>query len=341
MLQSAALRYNQAKINSLSYKCAQVGLLSLLSKDKSFALPIIGNPTLNKLGLHTLRIRLADLALSIRRFQVAGFNRPAEYSEFKQNGVLVLDNFLPNGEFQQLLTEIRSTMNKVDETDPIQNYGDQGFGQKHNFKWGFDRFDGDTLNRFYSITDQHPNTQAFVNNPRLTKLTRYLAGTYHDESKYDVYKLHHGKEDSNADSQKLIHRDTFHSAIKLWYFLEDVKPEHGPFHYAAGTNRMSRNRLAWEKQRSIKASLENTGGAFRISEPELNDLKDGQLKSFPVKANTLVIADIRGFHCRGAALENQDRLSIYANIRPSPYLFAFNAGTFKKMAKIFKGKQKT
>ena len=310
-----------------------MGILSVFSKDKSFALPIIGSPLLNKLGLHTFRISLADTLLKLRRLQVSGFSRPDEFTEFKQNGVLALDNFLPEAEFQKLLAEIKSTMQVVDEQYPIQNYGDQGFGQKHNFKWGFDRFDGDTLNRFYSITDQQPHTQAFVNNKRLKSITRYLAGTYHDESKYDLYKLRHGKEDSNADSQKLIHRDTFHSAIKLWYFLEDVKPEHGPFHYAAGTNRMSRKRLAWEKQRSIKASLENKGGAFRISETELNKLKDGQLKSFPVKANTLVIADIRGFHCRGAALENQDRISIYANIRPSPYLFAFNAGTFKKIAK--------
>ena len=338
MLLSHALRYNHTIIYSLSHRCAQVGLLSLLSKDKSFALPIIGNPTLNRLGLHTFRIRLADLALSIRRFQVAGLNRPAEYAEFKKNGVLALDNFLPEDEFQQLLAEIKSTMNCVDQINPIQNYGDQGFGQKHSFEWGFDRFDGDTLNRFYSINDQQPKTQAFVNNKRLKSITRYLAGTYHDENKYDLYKLHHGKEDSNADSQKLIHRDTFHSAIKLWFFLEDVKPEHGPFHYAPGTNRMTHKRLAWEKQLSIKASLENKGGAFRISESELNELKDGQLKSFPVKANTLVIADIRGFHCRGAALENQDRISIYANIRPSPYLFAFNAGKFKKIAKIFKRK---
>ena len=313
-----------------------MGIFSVFSKDKSFALPIIGSPLLNKCGLHTFRIRLADVLLQLRRFQVSGFSRPVEYAEFKQNGVLALKGFLPEAEFQQLLAEIKSTMLAVDKDSPIQNYGDQGFGQKHAFDWGFDRYDGDTLNRFYSITDSQPHTRAFINNPRLKKLTSYLAGTYHDESKYDLYKLHHGKENQNADSQKLIHRDTFHSAIKLWYFLEDVKDEHGPFHYAAGSNRMTKDRLAWEKQRSIKHSLENKGGAFRISDSELKKLDDGKLKGYPVKANTLVIADIRGFHCRGAALENQDRISIYANIRPSPYLFAFNGGRLKNFTKKLK-----
>lgn len=316
-----------------------MGMLSLFSKDKSFALPVIGNPLLNKLGLHVFRIRLADLALKLRRLQVSGIKRPAEFSEFQKNGVVALEDFLPKDEFETLVAEIKSTMKEVDDKSAIQNYGEKGFGKKHVYDWGFDRYDGDTLNRFYKIKPQHTSTQAFLNSPRLQSITRYFSGTYHDPSKYDLYKLHHGNEQQNADSQKLIHRDTFHSAIKLWYFLEDVEEKHGPFHYAPGTHKMSNSRLKWEKQRSIQASIENKGGAFRISETQLNDLGDGQLQAYPVKANTLVIADIRGFHCRGAALEHQDRISIYANIRPSPYLFAFNAGKLKAFAKklSFKG----
>ena len=313
-----------------------MGLLSVFTSKKSFALPIIGSPLLNKLGLHVFRIRLANLILSLRRFQVAGVLRPAEYKQFKQDGILALDNFLPPEDFESLVAEIKSTMNAADSNTPIQNYGEQGFGQKHTYDWGFDRYDGGTLNRFYEITADQPQTQAFLNNKRLKRITSLLAGTYHNPSKYFLYKLFHGKEEQNADIQKAIHRDTFHSAIKLWYFLEDVKPEHGPFHYAPGTHKMTRNRLAWEKKRSIRASHENRGGAFRIEEDELNNLGDGELQSYPVKANTLVIADIRGFHCRGQALENQERLSIYANIRPAPYLFAFNASKLKKIFSRFR-----
>lgn len=313
-----------------------MGLLSLFSSDKSFALPIIGSTTLNKLGLHILRIRLADLLLKLRRIQVAGVTRPAEFQTFKQNGVVALENFLPEDEFQDLLREVKNTMKAVDSKDPIQNYGEQGFGQKHNFSWGFDRYDGGTLNRFYNISSEHSQVLKFLNNPRLKKITSLFSGTYHDKNKYALYKLYHGQEEQNADIQKAIHRDTFHSAIKLWYFVEDVTPGHGPFHYAPGTNRMTRNRLAWEKKRSIEASQNNKGGAFRISPEELESLNDGQLQSFPVKANTLVIADIRGFHCRGQALENMERISIYANIRPAPYLFAFNAGWFKQLFSKFK-----
>lgn len=310
-------------------------LISIFSKDKSFALPTIGNPFLNKLGLHIFRIKLADIILTLRRLQVNGFSPSKEYDQFKKDGIIVLENFLPNDEFMSLVDEIKASMKAIDHTTPIQNYGDEGFGGKHNFEWGFDRYDGDTLNRFYNIKKNNLHTQAFLNNRRLKKITSLLSGTYHDHNKYYLYKLFHGKEDNNADSQKLIHRDTFHSAIKLWYFLDDVTEDHGPFHYAAGTHKMSKTRLAWEKKRSIQASNDNKGGAFRISEEELN-LQDGaQLKSYPVRKNTLVIADIRGFHCRGLALENQERLSIYANIRPSPYFFAFHAGKLQSFAKHF------
>lgn len=306
-------------------------LLSLFSKDKSFALPIIGSPLLNKLGLHIFRIRLADFFLALRRLQVSGFSRAEEFKQFKKDGVLVLENFLSDDEFLSLVNEIKNSMNTIDNTTPIQNYGDEGFGGKHNFEWGFDRYDGDTLNRFYNIESQHTQTQAFLNNKRLKKLTSLLSGTYHDKNKYYIYKLFHGAEDKNADSQKSIHRDTFHSAIKLWYFLDDVTDDHGPFHYAPGTHKMSKTRLAWEKERSIQASNDNKGGAFRISLEELSKQDGAELKSYPVKKNTLVIADIRGFHCRGLALESQVRLSIYANIRPSPYLFAFHAGKLRAL----------
>jgi len=307
-----------------------VNLFSVLTSQKSFALPIIGSVRLNRLGLHVARMKLANLMLGVRRFQISGLVRPAEYAQFKRDGILALENFLPEDDFAKLVAEVKATMQAADAQTPIEGYGEQGFGKKHNYPWGFDRYDGGTLNRFYTITAQQPATQQFVDNRRLKRLTSFLGGAYHDPGKYYLYKLYHGQEAVNADSQKAIHRDTFHSAIKLWYFIEDVKPEHGPFHYAPGTHRLSRKRLAWEKQRSIQASIENKGGAFRITPADLSTLGDGDLQPYPVKANTLVIADIRGFHCRGQALADQARLSIYANIRPAPFLPAWPTAWFKR-----------
>ena len=42
--------------------------------------------------------------------------------------------------------------------------------------------------------------------------------------------------------------------------------------------------------------------------------------SFECDANTLVLADVFGFHRRGSALPGRQRLSIYGWNRPYPFL---------------------
>jgi len=159
-----------------------LSLLNVFTSKKSFALPVIGNPFFNTLGLHTFRMRLANGFLALRRFQVAGLLRTTEFQQFKRDGIVVLKDFLPDHEFSDLVSEIKNTMEKIDGHAPIQNYGDVGFGQKHTFDWGFDRYDGDTLNRFYAIKPEYKATHAFINNKRLKRLTTLFAGTYHDNS---------------------------------------------------------------------------------------------------------------------------------------------------------------
>lgn len=313
-----------------------MSIFKVFSKNKSFGLPIIGNVFLNKKGLHIFRIILSDIFLALRRVQVSGFSRSEEFKQFKRDGIVAIPNFLSEKEFCLLEEEIKERISAADSLNPIQNFGESGFGEKHDFLGGFDRYDGGTLNRFYNIHTELKQTHSFLNNKRLKRITSQCAGTYHDMSKYYLYKLLHGKEESNSDIQKAIHRDTFHSSIKLWYFIDDVTEKHGPFHYVPSSHKMTSNRLKWEKEKSIMASKNNTGGAFRINSEALTELKQGSLQAYPVKANTLVIADIRGFHCRGLGVEGQERLSIYANIRPSPFLFAFNASRFRSIMKSLK-----
>ena len=83
---------------------------------------------------------------------------------------------------------------------------------------------------------------------------------------------------------------------------------------------MTKKRLQWERDFSIQAARTNAGGSFRISEDELHQIGCAPVKTYTVKANTLVMADVRGFHARGPALRaGAQRLSIYGNIRPWPF----------------------
>ncbi|MCY0967308.1 phytanoyl-CoA dioxygenase family protein [Parathalassolituus penaei] len=289
----------------------------IFSGRKSFADPVVGNYRLNRLGLHLGRIWLADRMLAGRR-RLLGLNlSSAHLQTLKKDGIVVIHNFLPDDIYQQLKQQSLALMEQVDNEYPVLNHGDRGFGPKRQFKGGFDRFDGGSLNRFYDMPEQGIFAH-WLNEPRLRSLVSLGAGNRFD-NRFRLYRLRHGDEGDNPDNQRLAHKDTFHSSIKMWFSLSDVTLDDGPFCYAAGTHRMTRQRRQWEYQRSLHAARNNLGGAFRISEEDIRELFGAELKPYPVPENTLVLADVRGFHCRGNAVAGRERLSIYGSYRPTPF----------------------
>jgi hypothetical protein len=151
------------------------------------------------------------------------------------------------------------------------------------------------------------------------RLTLALFGMVNNPMRYFTYELRHGPEADLPDSQKETHRDTFHHTYKLWYFTEDVTLDSGPFEYCAGSHLSTAARLKWEYRRSVRASSRETpfrGGAFRASDDELQTMHYAPLQPVCVRANSLVIADTRGFHRRGFASPGTTRCGIFGYFRP-------------------------
>lgn len=288
----------------------------ILSNEKAFR-GLLGNPTANRLGLHVARIIVSDLMLFLRR---APFSWLAykHYRAFSKNGVVMIENFADPTAFAAICQDVKQALNDQAITPDT---GITGFGQKHIHAHGFDRYDGSSLNRFVEI-DQYPHLTALFKSSKMNRLTLALFGML-NRKQYYVYELKHGDHAKNHDRQKDAHKDTFHSTYKLWYFVEDVSLEAGPFEYAFQSNRSTWKRLQWEYQMSCAASSDpthpNRGGAFRVSKTELAQIAQ-PLTPVMVKANTLVIADTKGFHRRGDAPIGSSRLSIYANFRPLAFL---------------------
>ena len=130
---------------------------------------------------------------------------------------------------------------------------------------------------------------------------------------------------------KLAHADSFHPTMKAWLFLEDVTEKCGPFIYYPKSQRLTLERLKWEYHRSINYDKYCDGysekGSFRASEEELKQFNLPQPISFNVHANTLVIANNFGFHCRDPAEANSSRRSLWLNASFSfiPCLFISSA----------------
>jgi hypothetical protein len=125
------------------------------------------------------------------------------------------------------------------------------------------------------------------------------------------------------DPQTRLHADTFHPTVKAWFFLTDVAEADGPFTYVPGSHRLNDARIDWERRKSIDAAgsddRETRQGSFRIEPAELGRLGLGAARSFPVRANTLLVADTFGFHARGESPQPSRRIEVFAYGRRTPF----------------------
>ena len=292
----------------------------IFGKEKEFSAAWVGHPLLNRLGMHGARIALSDAALRLRRLEAKALGAPSELSVLERDGVLVIPNALPAPLFASVRDEARALVARTARAHPEPTHAtSRGFGSKLPFTGGFDRFDGGTLNRFWDITQATPGLYAAVRQPRLSALCRAASGFPHQPKRFWLYRTVAGAELQNPDPQRALHRDTFHSAIKLWLFFEDVADQDGPFEYVPGSQRMTRARYRWEHGQARAAVLSRGDGSFRVECAELSALGLPQPRAYPVAANTLIIADVRGFHRRGPGTPGAARLALYANLRTRPF----------------------
>ncbi len=267
--------------------------------------PIIGSPTLNRLGLHVARVRLARLMSGWRTAFMGHLISEDQKRQYRDTGFLKIENVLPADDFAHLRDEIIAF--NGDLRRMVQ-------GDTHTFQGLLDTA---TLNAM-------PACRRLLQDDSL--LNTMMFGGY--VRKYPMFFAHlvvNGADPGAriSDPQKDFHADTFHPTMKAWLFLDDVTPENGPFHYVPGSHRLTPARLAWDHEMAVTGrNLENTyaqRGSFRISEAELAARGFASPIAFTVPANTLVMADTYGFHRRGDAAPGTSRLALYAYSRANPF----------------------
>lgn len=130
----------------------------------------------------------------------------------------------------------------------------------------------------------------------------------------------------DADEQKVFHSDTFFPCVKFWYFPRAVGKD-GCFWYVPHSPVLSEKLIDWHKARveDLKSGKAeewrgwgHKEGSFRISLEEIAELG---LTPTPVcvEADTLVVANVFGFHKRGDTTEPIHRLAIHGSIRMNPF----------------------
>ena len=302
-------------------------MLSLLTRTKSFRDPWVGHPVLNRRWqLHRHRMQLAERLCGWRRKLRPALDLPdGSLQRLRRDGVVAVPNALSQDQFLAIQAEAEEAVAAAARRQPLPSNHREGFLPKQPFHGGFDRFDGGTLNRFVGLDPGvMPQTLRLCHDQRLNAFSRAVIGCPMHPRKLEIYLTVHGEETRTPDLQKELHRDTFFRAIKFWLFLRPVRSEDGPFEYVPGSHQLTPARLAWEQDKANRAIATgrqpDCSGSFRIREQDLKDLNLPEPMSFECDANTLVLADVFGFHRRGSALPGRQRLAIYGWNRPYPFL---------------------
>ncbi|RJF89628.1 phytanoyl-CoA dioxygenase [Oleomonas cavernae] len=282
-----------------------VDILALGTGAKSFiGNAAIGSVLLNRLGLHVVRLILADRIMWLRRAMLAPLVGAADRRAFQRDGFILKGDFLPAEAFAALEAEVRALRAPGRECH-------QGDTITHRIL-----LDGEALARL-------PATAALLRDRRYRRLLGYVAGRLRVPGQW-VQTIRTGVLPGQPDPQRNLHADTFQPTMKAWLFLDDVDTRNGPFTYVPGSHRLTLKRMAWEWRRSIAASTladrYSAKGSFRAQEDELAALGLPPPKAFAVRRNTLVVADTRGLHRRGEATDRPaSRLEIWSMARTNPF----------------------
>jgi len=280
-------------------------ILALGTGAKSFTgNAAIGSVFLNRLGLHVVRLILADRIMWLRRALLAPTVAAADRQAFRRDGFILKSDFLPAEAFAALEAEIRALHAPGRECH-------QGDTVTHRIL-----LDGEALARL-------PAAAALLADRRYRRLLGYVAGRLRVPGHW-VQTIRTGALPGKPDPQRNLHADTFQPTMKAWLFLDDVDGRNGPFTYVPGSHRLTAARIAWEWRRSIAASTAadrySAKGSFRAREDELAALGLPPPQAFAVKRNTLVVADTRGLHRRGDATDRPaSRLEIWSMARTNPF----------------------
>jgi len=281
-----------------------VWLLQIFSQAKSFSKnPVLGNRWLNMLGLHVIRIVLAHGIMRWRMWLLSS-GIDAEHREaYWRDGFILIENFLPQPSHQALKREIHSARAEVREC--VQ---------------------GDTLTHRIML-DSHtvaqlPLCRDVLQHDYYRRLHRFAAGKNTAPVSY-IQTIKNHYIEGPPDPQKNLHSDTFHPTMKSWYFLDDVDERNGPFTYVPGSNRLTLARLKWEYRKSVEISrggdAYSGNGSLRVTPTDTRTMNLQPSRGFKVHANTLVIANTNGFHCRGNATERSTRTELWSISRNNPF----------------------
>ena len=275
---------------------------SLPLKDVFSNKKVVENNLLNYAGSQVLRVLLSSACHAFRGM-LQSWPKNNLTMMHRENGFILIPNFLSQKVFDQVKDEFFNTTD-IGSYAPIK--------------------DGDTrVERYTYSLDEWKRLPAVTKLLSNKSLVQTLEGAELKNIEIgDVWfdTIYYDAPQKVASSQSQLHSDTFYTTHKVWFFIEPVKLEDGPLCFVPKTNQMSLKRLIFDYKKSIHFE-ELMDYSFRV-EPKEKTFLGCIEKALTCPENTLVIANTRGFHCRGDATAGRTRKQIHFCIRTNkPFSF--------------------
>lgn len=262
---------------------------------------IIGNKATNYLGFQVLRILLFRLALMYSR-QINSIVLPAKLKSLKQEGLVIIQNYLSDIEFK----ELHYTFYKI---------LDEHKARKDREPRCTNALDINKIRVTSSDIETYPILAKIFYSPEIQSAFSFLSGKKTNITEIFVEFVHHRVDEH--DPCTTLHSDTFFPNQNAWLYMEDSNLDCGPFIYSRGSHRVTIKRLVFEYYSSVKHFFDGRSSP-RVSEKFAQFLRLSAT-DVPARRNSLLISNNFGIHARGVGTPGATRAAFKLSQKETPF----------------------
>ena len=269
---------------------------------------IVPSPWANKLGVPVFRTLVADILIKLRRFKNCRPKNDFE-NQLIKNGIVVIPNFLPDEDFKELKSDFDKNISSSEKVK---------ITRKGSMQVNIRTVDNNDFEKF-------PSIKKFAQNKQLIRLISVGEGIriVDQLKKFNLEKTIFGDPTKDTDQNVPFHADSHFHSHKVLFYMSDVTEEGGPFIYCKNSHLNNLDRLLFEFKRGQLKDAHINGWRIQqhLDKKFFNNyfskLKEKEYK-VACPANTLVIANVHGFHKRGESIPGVERSLIRIPSRYNP-----------------------
>lgn len=275
-------------------------VVRMLSGDKT-----VESRVLNLLGAQVLRSLLARSMYRMRSVSVDSDVQPLA-DELLRDGIVLIPNFLDSELFAKAVEESRRLQQDAELKQTLHHHGPNELKLSSLKTEDYSRY---------------PAIGAFYQDRRLVQLMQVgeKRKVSHTEGGHNYEHLTQGPLNDIKDPEADLHSDIFYHTHKAWLYLDDVTEENGPLVAVKGSHHQSVKQLL----HLYRESNNSNKGSRRVTQDELKELG---LEETVITApkNTLVVANVHGYHCRRRGQPGKERFALHWTLRNNPFRLSTN-----------------